>query len=196
MRFFCFLLGLLLSLQASAFSPEDLRAFGKSAPVQLYLFTSLSCPHCSTFHKKVLPSVKREYADTGKAQIIVVDMIQSENGLIATQILRCLDVEPANKFEDDIYSNQSQWLSKNTADAKRIFFSYAAKQGMNQEAFDTCLSNIDLKKAILEQQSNLGRLYGITGTPTLLMREGAEVRKWQGGNKKEIMKGLAEAFQK
>ena len=91
MRFFCFILGLLFSIQALAFSPEELRTFGQKAPVQFYLFTSLTCSHCADFHKKILPILKKEYVDTGKAQLIIVDAIQNDVGLMATQVLRCVE---------------------------------------------------------------------------------------------------------
>ena len=53
----------------------------------------------------------------------------------------------------------------------------------------------NLQETIIDQQSNLGRLYGITGTPALVLRQGNEVRKWQGVDKQEILNGLKEAFE-
>ncbi|MGN0919380.1 MAG: DsbA family protein [Alphaproteobacteria bacterium] len=195
MRFLVFILGFFLATQTWAFSPSDLRAFGKSAPVQLYLFTSLTCHHCADFHKNILPQLKREFADTGKAQIIVVDMVSGGNGLMATQTLRCLDVGGADKLEDELYATQSKWMRQDAAAVRKMFASSAARQGMTQEQFNLCLTDQELQKAILEQQANLARLYGITGTPTLVMRDGAEVRKWAGSDKK-VLKELREAFQK
>ena len=195
MRIFLFILSLFFILPAMAFNPSDMRAFGKSAPVQMYLFTSLGCPFCADFHKKILPTLKKEYADTGKAQIIVVDMIHGANSLMATQAIRCLDVGKADKLEDDLYANQSKWMNKGSEEAKRSIASFAARQGMNQNLFDMCLTDKELQKSIIEQQANLARLYGVTGTPTLVVREGAEVRKWSGSDKK-IFKELKEAFQK
>lgn len=195
MRIFTIILSLFFSVQAFAFSPSDLRAFGGSAPVQLYLFTSLTCPHCADFHKKILPQLKREFSETGKAQIIVVDMVNGGNGLMATQTLRCLDVGAADKLEDDLYSAQSKWMSQNAGEARKMIAGYAARQGMTPEQFNLCVTDQELQKAILEQQANLARLYGITGTPTLVMREGTEVRKWSGSDRK-VLKELREAFQK
>ncbi len=195
MKTIIFILSLFFSVHAMAFNPSDMRAFGKSAPVQMYLFTSLTCSHCADFHKKILPDLKKEYADSGKAQIIVVDMVTGNNGLTATQAVRCLDVGKADKLEDDLYANQSKWAFKGTSEAKKIIASYAVRQGMTDKMFDTCISDQDLQRNIIEQQANLARLYGITGTPTLVMRDGSEVRKWSGANKK-IFKELKEAFQK
>lgn len=195
MRIISFIFCLFLALKAMAFNPSDLRAFGKSAPVQLYLFTSLTCSHCADFHKKILPTLKKEYADSGKAQIIVVDMVSGNNNLMATQVVRCLDVGKADRLEDDLYANQSKWAFKDAVESKRMITSFATKQGMTQEQLNSCLMDKELQKAIIEQQANLARLYDITGTPTLVMREGTEVRKWAGSDKK-VFKELKEAFQK
>lgn len=195
MRFFTLIFSLFFALQAMAFNPSDLRAFGGSSPIQLYLFTSLGCPFCADFHKKILPTLKKEYVDTGKAQIIVVDMIHGANSLLATQIVRCLDTEKADNLEDDLYANQSKWLNQDTSNAKKTIASYAARQEMSLEQFNLCASDKELQKNIIEQQANLARLYDVKSFPTLVMREGTEVRKWSGADKK-IFKDLKEAFHK
>ena len=195
MRFICALFMFFVSGVAFAFSPEDLRAFGKEAPVQLYVFTSPTCHHCADFHKKILPTLKKEYADTGKAQIIIVDVVRDSASLIANQTLRCLDTELANKLEDVLYANQSKWMKKTIEDVKRAIAKYAAKQGMTKAQFNQCITNQKLQEAIFEQQKNLSQLYGVTGTPTLIMREGTEVRKWVGANE-QLFQQLEEAFQK
>ena len=195
MRILTFIFGLFFTFHTMAFNPSDLRAFGKESPVQMYLFTSLGCPFCADFHKQILPTLKKEYADTGKAQIIVVDIIHGGNSLLATQAVRCLDVGKADKLEDDLYANQSKWMTKSAEEAKRVIASYAARQGMTKELLDLCLTDKELQKNIIEQQANLARLYGISSFPTLVMRDGSEVSKWSGADKK-IFKELKEAFQK
>ena len=195
MRIILFICGLLFSIKAMAFSASDLRAFGKSAPVQFYLFTSLTCSHCADFHKKILPTLIKEYADTGKAQLIIVDMIRDGASLIATQTVRCLDTQPANKLESELYAHQDKWMKKDIEEIKRAVANYAFKQGMTKAKFNQCIDNKELQADILEQQKNLSSLYGVTGTPALIMREGAEVRRWIGVDK-QIFQELKEAFQK
>ena len=196
MRFLSCLFVLLFACVCLAANPEKLRNYGKESSVKLYLFTSLGCSHCATFHKQILPELKKMYVDSGKAQLIIVDMIRGKNSLTATQAVRCLDGINAEKLEDDLYAHQSNWMDKSTQDSNKIIFSYASKQGMNQKSFDECIANKELQKTIIEQQVNLARLYNINATPTLVMRNGSEVRKWTGSDKKEILDGLKEVFQK
>ena len=195
MRFLTFIISLFLTSQVLAFSPSDLRAFGKDNPVKLYLFTSLGCPHCADFHKNVLPAIQSKFVDTGKLQLIIVDVIRGENDLVATQAVRCLDAKKANQLETELYAKQFNWLTQSHPNAKKTIAQYAGKYGMSSELFELCISDSNLKSA-LSQQINLARLYGVGGTPTLVMREGSNVRKWEGGNRKEIVRALEDALRK
>ena len=53
---------------------NNLIALGSNkAPVKIKIFSSLTCPHCASFHIEVVPKIKKEYVDTGKVQIIFID---------------------------------------------------------------------------------------------------------------------------
>ena len=194
MRLFALLLGLVFSIPAFAVVQTDLRTFGKDAPVQLYVFTSLTCPHCAGFHEKILPTLKKEYADTGIAQVTIVNMLTNPNGLTAAQTMRCLRPEIADKLEHELYAEQPKWMYQNAKQANKKIAEYASHVGMTQRQFNQCQANKELKKMVIEQQANLAKLYGITATPTLVMRQGTEVHKWSGANE-SLLDELKEALQ-
>ena len=70
------------------------------APVKIKIFSSLTCPHCANFHIKVVPELKREYIDSGKAQIIFIDFPLDEAAFNAAKLLHCSDKEKQMKFLD------------------------------------------------------------------------------------------------
>ena len=50
-------------------------ALGSSqAPVTIVEFSDFECPYCRVFHEQVLPSLKREYIDTGLVRFIHKDL--------------------------------------------------------------------------------------------------------------------------
>ena len=61
------------------------------APIKIKIFSSLTCPHCANFHIKVVPELKKEYIDSGKAQIIFIDFPLDEAAFNAAKLLHCSD---------------------------------------------------------------------------------------------------------
>ena len=45
----------------------------ENAAVKIKVFSSLTCPHCADFHTKVIPEIKKNYIDSGKVQLILID---------------------------------------------------------------------------------------------------------------------------
>ena len=39
-----------------------------SAKVKIKVFSSFTCPHCASFHMKILPKIKKEYIDNNKVK--------------------------------------------------------------------------------------------------------------------------------
>ena len=92
---FLFLLFLLGSITAHAatlpvdIKPTDLRIYGnKNNETTIYVFSSLTCPHCAVFHAEIMPDIKKEYVDTDKAKLIYVDMPGESKGMTGTTISR------------------------------------------------------------------------------------------------------------
>lgn len=195
MRCLAFIFMLLWGGQVGASSPSDLRGFGEKAPAQLYLFTSLTCPYCAHFHRDVFPSILEKYVDTGKVQLIIVDVIRGKRDLLATLAIRCLEGKKADRLEHFLYDNQEMWGRKDISELKKMILEHAKQENIKENDIKKCMSDSELQKTIISQQENLAALYKISGFPSLIMRKGLEVHRWEGGNKKEIMTGLKEALQ-
>src|ERR671924_995150 len=45
----------------------------EDAPVTIVEYFSLGCPHCRKFHETILPKLKTDYIDTGKARLVLRD---------------------------------------------------------------------------------------------------------------------------
>ena len=68
-----------LSFLLNAYSDElniqkNLVSIGKDdAPVEIKIYSSLTCPHCADFHINVLPKIKSKYVEAGKVKLILID---------------------------------------------------------------------------------------------------------------------------
>ena len=60
------------------------------APVTILEYSSLTCPHCASFHTQTLPQVKEEWIDTGKAKLVYRHFPLDRLALYAAMTASCL----------------------------------------------------------------------------------------------------------
>lgn len=172
--------------------PTDLRVYGaENKGAVIYVFSSLTCPHCSVFHSEIMPDIKKEYVDSGKAKLIYVDMPNESKGMTGTTISRCIKPEKYDDFMDIMFENQQIW---SYAQKPRAIMTRFATMlgGITEKEVDACLLNQELKQTILEQQMNLSRLYDIVAMPSVVIVKNNETKKIQGADKEAIMHELKE----
>ena len=139
-----------------------------NAPISIIEFSDFQCPFCARFHIQTLPSILEEYVDQGKVKLIFRDFpIQNihPNALPASVAAECANEQGKFKvMHDKLFDNQKEWSGLETADAMLLFSQYGLEMGLEQEVFDSCLTN---GKYIEEIRNDLndGRNYGVSGTP-------------------------------
>ena len=139
-----------------------------NAPISIIEFSDFQCPFCARFHIQTLPSILEEYVDQGKVKLIFRDFpIQNihPNALPASVAAECANEQGKFKeMHDKLFDNQKEWSGLETANAMLLFSQYALEIGLEQEIFDSCLTN---GKYIEEIRNDLndGRNYGVSGTP-------------------------------
>ena len=71
MKLFTLALGALLPCLAAAPLVDKAKALGNpSAPLRLEVYSDYMCPHCKAFHDTVLPTLIKDYVNTGKAYLV------------------------------------------------------------------------------------------------------------------------------
>ena len=161
---------------AQALSVEDAmadRVMGRAdAPVTIIEYSSLTCPHCASFHKDTLPMIKKTYIDTGKVRLIYRDFPLGGMALAAAMMARCAGTKRYFGFIELMFRNQETWSKSENprAELARI----ALFGGMGEKEFDACLKNQPLMDAIRSQAEAAGKKYGIDSTPTFMI-EGTKV---------------------
>ena len=71
---------------------DDDRFMGESAaPITIVEFSSLTCPHCASFHKHTLPELKAAWFDSGKARMIYRHYPRDGLALRAAALADCFE---------------------------------------------------------------------------------------------------------
>ena len=143
-----------------------------TAIVKIKVFSSLTCPHCASFHSKVVPEIKREYIDAGKVQLIFIDFPLDQAAFNASKILNCLDKAKQITFLDTIYETQAKWTNgQNLDDVNKNLKKIAKSLGISSTKFDKCLIDEDISDKILNGRIDASRKYSIDSTPTIVINE-------------------------
>ena len=171
-----FFIYLIISIKSYAGDSKTLDAFivmgAYDAPVKIKIFSSLTCPHCASFHIKVVSKIKKNYVDSGKVQLIFIDFPLDQVAFNASKLLHCLDREKQIKFLDTIYKNQKQWtngvdLNEINNNLKKI----VKNLGINSYQFDKCLHDEVVSDKILNDRIEAQKKYSINSTPTVIINE-------------------------
>jgi protein-disulfide isomerase len=143
-----------------------------SAKVKIKVFSSFTCPHCASFHMKILPKIKKEYIDNNKVQLIFIDFPLDAAALNASKLLHCVDEQNQINFMDAIYEKQSDWANASNLDEVNNNIKKIVKNlGITLDQFDQCLINVNIEDKILNGRIEASKKYSINSTPTIVINE-------------------------
>jgi Protein-disulfide isomerase len=139
-----------------------------NAPVTVVMFSDFQCPACSATHP-VLKKVLAEYA--GKVRFVVRDFPLTS--LHENAFRAALAANAANNQGKFFEYTEILYTHQDALDPASLS-KYAAQLGLNVKQFELDLS---LEKTAAEVRKDMadGKLYGITGTPTIFVN-GVSVR--------------------
>ena len=142
------------------------------AIVKIKIFSSLTCPHCANFHINVIPKLKKEYVDTGTAQLIFIDFPLDQAAFNASKLLHCIDKKKQINFLDIIYGNQSKWTNGSSIENINNNLKKIVKNlGITSNQFDKCLMDEVISDKILNGRIEANNKYSINSTPTIVINE-------------------------
>ncbi|MDN4493211.1 DsbA family protein [Ureibacillus aquaedulcis] len=147
----------------------------ENAPVEIIEFGDYKCPHCGEFNSSVMPFIKEEFIDTGKAKLyfmnyafIAVDSTTS--ALYAETVYQELGNEVFWEFHDQLFANQT------TAEGQENF--------MDEEFLTAILSEVASKEEVekvvqafsenqgqesLDKDMEMANNLGVNSTPAIFI---------------------------
>lgn len=158
-------------LDAAPLSTEEAlkdRIIGNpDAPIEIIEYASLTCSHCRDFHNDVLPELKKNYIDTGRAKLVYRDFPIDQLSLVAAMMARCAPSERYFQFIDVLFKNQDNWRSD--PDPVTALMRIGKLGGLSEADFKACTTNKPLVDGLLQGRLNAGKQYDVGSTPSFVI---------------------------
>ena len=185
-----FFIFILLNMPVLGEENKALNIGKQDAKITIKVFSSLTCPHCASFHNKIFNNLKKEYIDTGKVKFEHHSFPLDLAALNAEKILRTLnDTEQSFKLLSEIYKTQDQWaIGSDINIINNSIKDIALKFGIKETQIDKVLKDEKIQDQILNERINAQKKYKISSTPTIIINE----KKYEGKHEFKNFKKLIE----
>jgi protein-disulfide isomerase len=147
--------------------PYDIIMGKEDAPVTIFEYSSLSCPHCASFHNDVLPELKTKYIDTGKVKLVARNFPTNPPALSGSMLTMCVDKEQYYPFLKVLFRMQDKWAF--SLDHKDNLKKIASVGGVSHEDFDACMANAYIEKKVLGIRRDAEQHLDIQATPSFFI---------------------------
>ena len=148
---------------------ETLKIGSKDAKITVKVFSSLTCPHCASFHKKIFKDLKKDYIDKGIVKFEHHAFPLDLAALNAEKIVRCAS-NSNEKFEllGKIYEKQKKWaVGSDINKINETLIKISSELKLDKKNLKDCLVDEKLQETILNERINAQKQYNLTSTPTI-----------------------------
>jgi len=130
------------------------------AKLAIVEFTDFQCPYCARHHQSVLPTIKKQLIETGKAKYVMYDFplgfhAQAKPAAIAA---RCAGQQDKYWEMHDALFKQQRELGPS------LFRATASEMELDEAAFSDCLSDPTVAASV-DSNFDYGGQIGVSGTP-------------------------------
>jgi protein-disulfide isomerase len=137
------------------------------APVTIVEYSSLTCPHCATFHKETLPRIKKNFIEPGQVKLIFRHYPLDRRALKGALLTECFDGRRFFSMLNILYMKQMQWAR--AEDPEAHFRKLAGMAGLSPEKADACMNDSAKQDRILQRQLDARRGADIQATPSFII---------------------------
>ena len=154
------------------FGPDDegRRLGDPKAPIVIIEYASLTCPHCADFTLGVMPEIKKNWIDTGKAQLIYRDFPWDQQALMAASLARCVAPTKFFPFLDLLFREQASWVRPGeTKPNLDSLVRFAKLAGIGEDKAKSCLEDKKLQTEAVTQRTNGQNQFKVDSTPWVML---------------------------
>lgn len=139
------------------------------APLTMIEFSSLTCPHCASFHEQSYKRIVETYVDTGRIKFELRDFPLDQYALRASAMARAIDGKAYFALIDLLFKQQSSWTrSSNPLDSVKKIGRLA---GIPAQTADAYMTDNALLDAILNGRIAAQNAFDVNSTPTFVIGE-------------------------
>ena len=155
-------------LNTNVFS-DVLRIGSDNAKITIKVFSSLTCPHCATFHQKIFENLKKDYIDKDKIKFEHHAFPLDLAALNAEKIVRCASSSESKfKLLHKIYDKQKMWaVGSDINKINETLIKIGVDHKIDESKLRKCLVNEKSQETILQERIEAQKKYSITSTPTI-----------------------------
>ncbi|MCP4923285.1 MAG: thioredoxin domain-containing protein [bacterium] len=168
-RFFI-VLGMINLTSTSIFSieiPKGALVLGdENAPVTLFEYSSLTCPHCAHFHAETLPKAKEKYIDSGILRLVLVPYPLDGWAVKGATLVGTAPLVQQWSVLEALYAAQSDWMQ--AKDDQDLLERFARITGLELAFIKKSIADPHLMDRVLQGRLAASQAYTITAAPTFV----------------------------
>jgi protein-disulfide isomerase len=153
---------------AKPMSLPDMALGDAKAPVTIYEFASMSCPHCAAFEQNVFPMIRSKYIDTGKVRYVFREFPLDIKAAAASMLARCIANGDAEKFFaaiDTMFKQQGPLMTQTQDTLQAI----GKNAGMDDKGAETCTRDQTLLDKLSADEKYASEELKVDATPTFFI---------------------------
>ena len=160
-----------------------------NAKVTVKVFSSLTCPHCATFHNSIFNKLKEDYIDKGLVKFEHHAFPLDLAALNAEIVVRCTaNNDEKFKLLEEIYKKQSSWaVGSDINKINTLIKKVGSNFNLSEDKMDACLKDTNVQDIILNERIEAQKRYKIDSTPTIFVNEKKYLGKVDYKNFKKII---------
>ena len=173
-KFVLFIISILFQLFSfTVVFGEILKIGNENAKITVKVFSSLTCPHCASFHEKIFENLKKNYIDKNEVKFEHHAFPLDLAALNAEKIVRCAS-SPEEKFKllTKIYDKQSKWaVGSDIEKINEFLIKIGNDSKISENNLRKCLEDKKNQELILNERIAAQKEYNIRSTPTIYIND-------------------------
>jgi protein-disulfide isomerase len=149
-------------------SLPDMALGEAKAPVTIFEFASMSCPHCAAFEQNVFPMLRSKYIDTGKVRYVFREFPLDIKAASASVLARCIANGDAEKFFGaiDMMFKQQDALMEQT---KETMLAIGKEAGLDDQGVESCVGDQSAMDRLSADETFAAKQLKVDATPTFFI---------------------------